>query len=64
MVSKWLGFSGVLFAGKNSYCRVTPQEAGKGRSPIFPSKNAGRKNRRKLLRRNGQRDDSEIPPEY
>jgi hypothetical protein len=23
MVSKWLGFSGVLFAGKNSYCMVT-----------------------------------------
>jgi len=25
MVSKWLGFSGVLFAGKNSYYRVTAQ---------------------------------------
>jgi hypothetical protein len=52
MVSKWLGFSGVLFAGKNSYCRVTA-EAGKGGTPIFPSKNAGRKNLRKLFRRNG-----------
>jgi hypothetical protein len=27
MVSKWLGFSGVLFAGKNSYCRVTAESA-------------------------------------
>jgi hypothetical protein len=29
MVSKWLGFSGVLFAGKNSYCRVTAKNTQK-----------------------------------
>jgi hypothetical protein len=43
---------------------ILPWEAGKGRSPIFPSKNAGRKNRRKFLRRNGQRGYDGIPPEY
>jgi hypothetical protein len=63
MVSKWLGFSGVLFAGENSYYRVTA-EAGKGGTPIFPSKNAVRKNQRKFLRRNGQRGSGGIPPEY
>src|ERR1022692_1734102 len=28
MVSKWLCFSGVLFAGKNSYCMVTAKKPG------------------------------------
>jgi hypothetical protein len=34
MVSKWLGFSGVLFAGKNSYCRVTARRRERA-SPRF-----------------------------
>jgi hypothetical protein len=38
--------------------------AGKGKSPVFPSKNARDENRRKFLRRNGQRGYSGIPPEY
>jgi hypothetical protein len=51
-------------AGCCLYLFPPPQEAGKGGSPIFPSKNAMSENRRKLLRRNGQRGYSGIPPEY
>jgi hypothetical protein len=37
---------------------------GEGQIPGFPSKNARRKNRRKFLRRNGQRGYGGIHPEY
>jgi hypothetical protein len=37
---------------------------GEGQIPGFPSKNARRENRRKFLRRNGQRGDGETHPEY
>jgi hypothetical protein len=38
--------------------------AGEWQIPGFPSKNARSKNRRKFLRRNGQRGYSGISPEY
>jgi hypothetical protein len=43
MVPKWLGFSGVLFAGKNSYCRVTAKNFRISRSIDRPSRNLGTK---------------------
>jgi hypothetical protein len=35
MVSKWLGFSGVLFAGKNSCCRVTAKDHLDGKNEVL-----------------------------
>jgi hypothetical protein len=42
----------------------TASGGGKGRISDFSIEKARRKNRRKLLRRNGQRGYSGIPPEY
>jgi hypothetical protein len=41
-----------------------PDPGRNGKSPVFPSKNAPNENRRKFLRRNGQRGYSGIHPEY